>query len=259
MKNGQDAFGRALLDFYSDRGGFALVERDDGLVDFDRPLETYFAGYSKWPQPEQRAIRCARGRVLDIGAGTGRHSLYLQNKGFRVTAIDVSPAAVELCRLRGVKDARVKGIAQLNPKDGRFDTVIMLGNNFGLFGSFNRARYLLRELTRCTSGDAQILAEILDPYKTTDPLHLAYHKRNRHRGRMSGQIRIRVRYKQYATPWFDYLFVSETELKQVIDGTGWELGDLFHNGGPTYCVRLTKTEKTPSKSSMLSARSRASA
>jgi len=243
MRQQQDAFGNALFDTYRRREVCAVIERDDGYVDSDRSLETYFAGYEKWARVEQRAVQCATGRVLDIGAGAGRHALYLQTKGLRVTAIDVSPAAVKLCRLRGIKDARVKELAQLNPKDGTFDTVLMLGNNFGLFGSCNGAKRLLKKLAGCTSAGAQLLAEILDPYKTTDPNHLAYHKRNRRRGRMSGQLRIRVRYKQYVTPWFDYLFVSEAELRRILAGTGWEIGDLFRSDGPTYFVRLVKTKK----------------
>lgn len=135
----------------------------------------------------------------------------------------------------------------------------MLGNNFGLFGSFKKAKRLLRQLAGCTSAKAQLLAENLDPYKTTSPLHLAYHRKNRKKGRMSGQVRIRVRYRECATPWFDYLFVSETELRQIVDGTGWEVRDLFHDDGSTYFVRLGKTGKTSTKSSRLSAQSRPSA
>ena len=243
MRDQQDAFGHALSDNHSRRGSFAVIERDDGLVEC-APLDQYFTCYRQWSPIARRIVRCAKGHVLDIGAGAGRHSLYLQRKGLRVTAIDVSPTAVDLCRLRGIKAVRIRGIEALGPKDGRFDTVIMLGNNFGLFGSFKKARRLLKQLTDCTSGKAQILAENLDPYQTTNPLHLAYHRRNRRRGRMSGQIRIRVRYKQYATPWFDYLFVSETELRQIVDGTGWAIGDLLHDDGATYFVRLVKTKPT---------------
>lgn len=225
-----------------------MIERDDGVVECDS-LKQYFAGYGQWSPLARRAVRCAEGHILDIGAGAGRHSLYLQNKGFRVTAIDVSPGAVELCRLRGVKDVRLRGIEQLGPKDGRFDTVIMFGNNFGLFGSFKKARHLLKQLARCTSANAQLLSENLDPYKTTNPLHLTYHRRNRRRGRMSGQVHIRVRYKEYSTPWFDYLLVSESELRQIVDGTDWKIGDLFQDKGPMYFVRLVKTERHPTGNS----------
>ena len=65
--------------------------------------------------------------------------------------------------------------------------------------------------------------------------------------RCDSQIRIRVRYKQLATPWFDYLFVSETELRQIVDGTDWAIGDLVHNNGATYFVRLVKDDAVDNK------------
>jgi hypothetical protein len=82
MKERQDAFGRALLDTHLGKGCVAVIERDDGLVECDT-LEQYFTGYGKWSPLARRVVRCATGHVLDIGAGAGRHSLYLQNKGLR--------------------------------------------------------------------------------------------------------------------------------------------------------------------------------
>jgi hypothetical protein len=67
------------------------------------------------------------------------------------------------------------------------------------------------------------VAETRDVYRTEDPAHLAYHERNRRRGRMAGQIRIRVRHRLLSTPWFDYLMVSREELEQLLAGTGWHL------------------------------------
>ena len=67
------------------------------------------------------------------------------------------------------------------------------------------------------------MAETRDIYQTEDPAHLAYHERNRRRGRLPGQIRIRVRYRELATPWFDYLMVSPDELEDILSGTGWQL------------------------------------
>lgn len=99
----------------------------------------------------------------------------------------------------------------------------MLGNNFGLFGSFNRAKWLLKRFHKITSEKARIIAESMDPYKTDEPAHLEYHKYNRKRGRMSGQLSLRVRYKKYATPWFDYLLASKDEMQDITDGTGWRI------------------------------------
>jgi SAM-dependent methyltransferase len=252
MKQRQDAFGHALLDTYSYRGGFAAIERDDGYIDLDCPLEKYFTGYDKWSYLERQTIRNARGKVLDIGAGAGRHSLHLQNLGLKVTAIDKSPAAVKLCRLRGIMDARVRSIEELNPEDGTFDTILMLGNNFGLLGSLKKAKRLLKKLAACTSADAQLLTQSLDPYKAKDPLNLSYQRHNRSVGRMSGQIRMRVRYRNYITPWFDYLFVSESELRHVIEGTTWKVDALSHAEESKYFARIVKARTNSSCTQALS-------
>ena len=165
-------------------------------------------------------MRYVSGRVLDIGCGAGSHSLYLQKKGFDVLGIDLSPLAVKVSKLRGVRRVRVRSIMEIGPRLGRFDTLLMMGNNFGLFRSFKRARRLLRRFNGITSGKARIIAETRDPYKTTDPFHLQYHRLNRSRGRMPGQVRMRVRHRKYATPWFDYLLVSRDEMKNILTGTG---------------------------------------
>jgi len=82
-----------------------------------------------------------KGRVLDIGCGAGRHSLYLQKKGFDVLGIDSSPLAIKVCKLRGLEKAKVMAIEDINFKPDSFDRIIMMGNNFGLFGSFNRGTH----------------------------------------------------------------------------------------------------------------------
>ena len=98
---------------------------------------------------------------------------------------------------------------------GAFDTLLMLGNNFGLCSHFKRARWLLRRFRSMTSDGALIIAETFDPYATQEPHHLACQRRNRKRGRMGGQVRLRIRYRRDATPFYDYLFVSKDELRPV--------------------------------------------
>jgi 2-polyprenyl-3-methyl-5-hydroxy-6-metoxy-1,4-benzoquinol methylase len=113
---------------------------------------------------------------LDIGCGAGRHSLYLQKRGFDVLGIDSSPLAIKVCKLRGLKQAKVMSIEELNFKPNSFDSVIMLGSNFGLFGSFEKARKLLKKFHKMTSGNGLIIASTRDTYKTDIADHLEYHK-----------------------------------------------------------------------------------
>ncbi len=220
----QDAYGHQLYDYF--RGGsqgLEIVERDDGFIQANLGPRTYLSPYKDWSSHEKAAMSYARGSVLDIGCGAGRHSLYLQKKGLRVLGVDISPLAIRVCKLRGLKNARVMSITQLGPRLGRFDTFLMLGNGFGLFASPSRARILLRRFLKIASPKARIISESLDPYKTKDPFHLGYHALNKKRGRMPGQVRIRIRYKKYSTPWFNYLLVSRKEMKQIVDGSGWRI------------------------------------
>jgi hypothetical protein len=116
----------------------------------------------------------------------------------------------------------------------------MMGNNFGLFANFRRARWILRRWHSMTSPDGRIIAQTLDPYQTENPDHLAYHAWNRQRGRMGGQARIRVRYKRSIGRWFDYLFVSQEEMRDLVVGTGWHVARTILSSGPTYVAVLEK-------------------
>ena len=238
-----DAYGRQLWGYFkTGEPGNEIIERDDGLISRGQyGGKLYFSEYKDWQKIEKEAMKSVRGRVLDIGCGAGRHSLYLQGKGFDITGIDNSPLAIKICRQRGLKKAKVLGIEEVGKfKPDSFDTVIMMGNNFGLFGSFRLAQSLLKKLHRVTSPDALIIAMTRDPYTTTDPAHSAYHKLNRKRGRMSGQLRIRVRYKNVIGNWFDYLLVSKDELREILNGTGWGIERFIDGNEGQYIMLLRK-------------------
>jgi SAM-dependent methyltransferase len=242
LKDQQDAYGHLIYDYFTKGIGREIVERDDGLIDPSEVLpKYYFAQFRDWTTHERRAMKFVRGRVLDVGCGAGRVSLYLQTKGFDVLGIDVSPLALRVCKLRGVKKVRLLPAARVEHLDGKFDTVLMLGNNFGLFNSYKRARAMLKSYYDKTSDNARIIAESIDPYKTRDRAHLSYQRRNQRRGRMSGQVRIRIRYRTYATPWFDYLLVSKSEMRKIVTGTGWCIQRFIDSSGPLYIGIIGKT------------------
>jgi SAM-dependent methyltransferase len=242
MKIGTDAYGRQLLAQYVDQIATAeIVERDDGYIDTGSDPGTYFEDYRQWMPMERRAIKFARGRVLDIGCGAGRHSLYLQQKGMDVTGIDSSPGAVKVCRLRGLEKVRVRSIGEIEKfKPGSFDTILMLGNNFGLFGSAAGTRRLLKKLSRITSPGARIIVGTRNPHLTTDPDHLQYHRLNKKRGRMPGQIRLRVRFGRIIGEWFDYLLVSPKEMETLLSNSGWQIERLIGSGEPSYFAIIRK-------------------
>ncbi len=239
----RDAYGHEIWDFHSGKECTETVERDDGLIDSSSDLPRgYFADFDGWPDHEKEAMESVSGRVLDVGCGAGRHCLYLQKRGHEVVGVDNSPLAIQVCRETGVEDARLMSITQLSSRLGRFDTVLMMCNNFGLFGGMARAKWILRRFKGMTTAKARIIGASADPYQTENPFHLRYHELNRKRGRMPGQVRIRIRYQTYISHWFDYLLVSQEEMKKVVRGTGWRVDRFIESSGPQYIGVLDKRE-----------------
>jgi SAM-dependent methyltransferase len=235
----RDAYGQEIWNCYKGVSAYEIVEREDGLIDLGSALP-YFQQRDKWPIHEQEAIQHARGAILDVGCGAGRVALYLQEIGHRVLAIDNSPLAVKVTKLRGVKAARVLSIDGIQTLRGQFNSIVLYGNNFGLLGGLAKARRLLVAMHKITTHDAAIIAAAADPYRTRDPLHLAYQQRNRERGRMAGQIRLRIRYRQFRGNWFDYLFASPSEVRTIVEKTGWVVSEVVESQGPGYVVILEK-------------------
>ena len=240
MRPEQDAFGQFLLaNLNSDSAIDEVIERDDNFISVMKP-DLYFTSYDQWLPHVKSGLELAKGRILDIGIGAGRHALYLQEQGFEVVGIDNSRLAVQVAKKRGVIDCRVMSISDADESLGTFDTIIMLGNNWGLLGGYLQGQSILYRLYQITSDNAKIIAETTNPYTTEDPAHLQYHHVNRQKGLMSGQIRFRVRYRQYCGDWMDYLLASLPEVKLLIEGTGWNLTQTFGDTDGQYTLILEK-------------------
>jgi SAM-dependent methyltransferase len=239
MTKPADAFGRAVLDWV--RGGTdpEILERDDGFIDAGAGPEVYLAPFDSWPAVERQAMRLARGPVVDVGCGAGRVGLHLQDRGVDVTGIDVSAMAVRACRIRGLRRAERVSAAQLTPRLPEFQTVVLFGNNFGMFGDPTGTRRTLAAWAGAAGKRTRILAESMDPHRSARPDRRSYHRRNRERGRMPGQVRMRIRYQDLATCWFDWLFVSRAEMGRLVRGTGWHVSRfLGPKSGQLYVALL---------------------
>jgi len=250
QKNGtlrfdEDSFGQELWAAYNGQQVCEIVERDDGYFSSRPIFGVYFSEFKDWPSIEQKAMKFVRGKVLDIGCGAGRHSLYLQARGFDVNSIDNSPLAVKVCKLRGLRKVKLMSLEQIDFSPGTFDTILMLGGNFSLLGNPSKAKKILAKLRKISSKNAVLIAETRDPYKTENPLHLQYHKQNRAERKLSGQSRIRVRHEKTVTRWIEWMILSKEEMKQLLEGTGWKVRKFIENEGTSYVAIISKTNLAP--------------
>lgn len=222
MKKDTDTFGLALLDWA--RGGVIpeIVERDDGFTETGAGPEVYLSNVKGWPAAERQSVRHMRGRVLDVGCGAGRVALHLQQRGIDVVGLDSSSLATEAAMIRGVKDVLCMSIDDFGRKIGSFDTVVMYGNNFGIFGTPERARKVLSNWAKWTKPEARIFVESTNAYCGGAPgIDRGYYRRNKDRGDMPGQARFRYHYGHSVGSWFPWLFVSRSEMREILRGTGW--------------------------------------
>ena len=123
------------------------------------PLSYLFRSFKEMPRIEQKALQLAKGKVLDVGCGSGSHSLYIQDKGFNVKAIDISPGAINVANKRGVLHAQVKAL--LN-ETGTFDTILLLMNGTGIFQELSQVSKYLTHLKSLLNPNGQILIDSSD-------------------------------------------------------------------------------------------------
>ena len=234
-----DAFGAALLAELDSGAGTEhhFLERSDGYIN-ELLHAAYFTGVADWPSVDRACLDRLEGRVLDVGAGAGRANLAAQDLGFDATALDISPGAIEVCTKRGCRDT-FEDLVDAGVEN-EYDTFLMLGNNIGLFAGPERAIDVLAHIARLGTSDARIVGTVGHIYKTDNPDHLRYHDLNRSLGRMPGELRLRVRYRDLASEWFDYLFASPGELAEITAASGWELVDTVEDQGLVYMAELRK-------------------
>jgi len=241
LRADQDAYGQILLALSEGREAEEIMERDDGLIYSGNPSD-YFAPYARWPSLEKKAMRFVRGRVLDVGCGAGRATLHLQERGHEVMAIDSSPLAVRVARKRGVRNAKVLSLADIDESLGVFDTVLVLRNNFGLVGTEAGAGRLLCRLHALTSDRARIITDSVDPERDKDPAWRTYRSKRGGRGRPVAQ-RVRVRWRTYATPWFHYLMFSPSDMQRLVEDTGWSVFRLLEGDSSRFLAILEKKRR----------------
>jgi SAM-dependent methyltransferase len=225
----KDVLGQAIFDYHTQNSPGELWIHNTYGPKEAMPIEAYFREEDDMPDLEWLALNECRGRVLDVGAGAGSHALQLQERGFDVTAIDISPLAVKVMQERGVTNATVQDIFTYTGE--QFDTILLLMNGIGLAGKLDNIEKLLSTFKLLLAKGGQLL------FDSSDIAYLYEGKLPNER--YYGEITYRYEYKDQKTDWFDWLYIDEHKLTEVANKAGWNIEVLYEDEFKQYLVRLT--------------------
>lgn len=234
-----DIFGKALMDYHhgnysEDIKTFSSLEEEDVI-----PLPYLFRDFKEMPKLEQKALKLAYGRILDIGCGAGNHALYLQNKGFEVTGLDNSVGAISVCKERGVKSAVNTSILTYDQE--KFDTLLLLMNGIGLAESLNNLGPFLQHLALLLQPKGQILldsSDIIYMFEQDDEDGGFWIPNN---GKYYGEVTFTMEYKGEEGEPFDWLYVDFNTLQNACEANGLACELVLSGKHFDYLAKLTKT------------------
>lgn len=233
-----DALGLAISDYYlQNPQGRLWIHNKYGPKE-EMPIETYFREEGEIPPLEIVALKACNGKVLDVGAGAGSHALALQQMGHDVTAMDVSAGAVDVMRLRGVKQIMQADIFEYDK--AQYDTILLLMNGIGLAGTIARLHTFLQLAKQLLLPGGQLI------FDSSDIAYL-YEGNLPNNGQYYGEIVYEYRYKRKTSGWFSWLYIDKKTLASIAAKEGWEMEILFEDGFDQYLVRLTPEERQPRK------------
>lgn len=214
---GKDPMGRAIFDYYHTRKAGKLRVLSSMFYEDEIPVPTLFRTFDEMPLQEQKAIELCRGRVLDVGAGSGCHSIVLKDRGLDVTAIDISELSVEVMKERGLDARNINFFDETFTE--RFDTILLAMNGIGIVGKTERLPEFFRSIKRLLAQGGQVLLDSSDiRYVFMDDdgvmdidLAAGYY----------GEIDYKMRYKNITGEPFDWLYIDFDTLSMYAEEHGF--------------------------------------
>ncbi len=231
-----DILGQALLDYQNgnytvDIKTYSSLDEEDTM-----PLPYLFRSYQEMPKLEKQALELCKGKVLDIGCGAGSHSLYLQEKGFEVLALDSSQGAMAVCKQRGVKNALC--IDFMAFENEKFDTLLLLMNGIGLAGRLTKLDEFFTKLKSLLKTDGQILLDSSDIIymfdQDEDEGYWIPDEKNYY-----GEVDFYLEYKGQKSKKFTWLYLDFNTLRRAAENHNFNCALICEGEHYDYLARLT--------------------
>ncbi|NHN27682.1 methyltransferase domain-containing protein [Flavobacterium jejuense] len=232
----KDLFGKAILDYQTNNFPEDIIT-ETSISEADEMSVSYlFRSFNDMPKLEKKALQLVKGKILDVGCGAGSHTLYLQEKGFDVTGIDISANAIEACHLRGLKNIKVENILDFDSSE-QFDTILLLMNGTGIFGTLANISTYLKKLKSLLTKKGQILIDSSDIIYMFDqdedgayeiPATGYY-----------GELTFTIQYKGETEAIFPWLYLDYNTLQNACFANGLQCKLLQEGTHFDYLAKLT--------------------
>lgn len=233
----KDLFGKAILDFQTNNAPENLITETSISEEDEMSVAYLFRNFTEMPKLEQCALELAKGKVLDVGCGAGSHSLYLQNvRNLDVTAIDISEKAIEACQLRGITSTQAANILDLDTNE-KFDTILLLMNGTGIFGTLNETTKYLQKLKSLLHPNGQILIDSSDIiYMFDEDEDGAYEVPA---NGYYGELEFSLTYKEEKENPFPWLYLDYNTLQNAAFANGLQCELILEGEHYDYLAKLS--------------------
>lgn len=218
------------MDYHNGRDVDTLLLHNNYGVPEEMPVEVFFRDEEDMPDVELCALDICEGSVLDIGAGVGMHALILQNRGYEVTALEISKEALKIMAARGVANIIERDIFLFDGK--KYDTLLLLMNGIGIVGTIEKLEKFLDHAKTLLNPDGQILLDSSD-------ITYLYEDIPRPEGKYFGELRYRYEYKGKVGEWFEWLYIDQTLLEEIANKKGFDCQVIFEDEDDHYLARLS--------------------
>lgn len=227
-----DIFGLAMQDYLKGERG-NIIHVDTNLTEGEQlPVDYLFRKESELPEWETLALSLCKGKVLDVGAGAGCHSLILQNKGFDVKAIDIAPVAVECMKQQGIHAE----LQDYFTEEGKYDTLLFLMNGIGMALTIDGLEKVFAQAKKLLNPGGQIILEssdIIYMFEEEDGSYLIDLN-----GVYYGEMEYTLTYKGVEGKPFPWLYVGYDLLSDKAEQAGFNLEFLYQGEEGNYLARL---------------------
>jgi len=231
-----DPIGRAVYDFHFNSNNQPVVVHSDDFDDDTIDTEYLFRNYKKMPALEKKAMSLCKGKVLDVGACAGVHSVYLQEKGFEVTALETSALCCEVLKNRNIENVIQQDIFKFNNQ--KFDTILLLMNGTGIAGTLDGLDVLLHHLKSLLNPEGQILidsSDLIYLFEQEDGSALIDISADKY----YGELMFQTEYKNWISQPFPWLYVDQNNLENAIEKNQLTLNKVFKGQHFDYLAQIT--------------------